>query len=259
LLTRLRFGRENLKKHNNAMKADQVMPSVRHSYWTMRIEDLVRYGTDEEIQQQLHFFEAQLSNLAAKIRTSKPRNEKYLALYNLTIYAVHQLNRLRLMEHPPTEYYAWITRNLFEIYLIILYILSSPEHLRNFFKQRAMDEIQILEGVKELAESPHQQEVIILESRINEIKKVLFKHEAQMTKHLPTAKLAKITGMEKEYKAFFKLYSKYVHPSSWVVNAKPEEAHSPEFRNIFLIQAQLYTGFIAKKVSDETNIPLDNA
>lgn len=55
-----------------------------------------------------------------------------------------------------------------------------------------------------------------------------------------TASQAEAVGEKAEYEAFFKLYSKYVHPSSFLLNGNPKSVHSPVFFNILVIQAQRY-------------------
>ncbi len=60
--------------------------------------------------------------------------------------------------------------------------------------------------------------------------------------------LAKAVGLESEYKAFFKLYSKYVHPSSWLVNRDPYWVQAWQWRTIFTVSAQLYAADTIERI-----------
>ncbi|MGH7492959.1 MAG: DUF5677 domain-containing protein [bacterium] len=71
---------------------------------------------------------------------------------------------------------------------------------------------------------------------------------------LRLSELAKKVDMEKEYKAFFKLYSKYVHPSSWIIIGAEEEINGSMYRDTFLLQLQVYASMILQKVTEETGV-----
>jgi len=154
----------------------------------------------------------------------------------------------------PTEFYAWITRDLFELSLLIRYVLISPDNLRKFAAELAVDEIEMLQGMREIVQPEQVELKEAIENRIKQVQEILAKHQMIPSKPIPVARLAKATNMEKEYRAFFKLYSKYVHPSCWLLMGSRERIHSPWIRDTFLIQAQYYTGIISKVVSDATGI-----
>lgn len=68
--------------------------------------------------------------------------------------------------------------------------------------------------------------------------------------HWTVGMLAKKTGNKEEYDAFFRLYSKYVHPSSWLINAQVNDSDNPVLRNVFLLQSQFYTTYLLKVASN---------
>lgn len=47
-------------------------------------------------------------------------------------------------------------------------------------------------------------------------------------------------GLKDEYHAFYKYYSKYVHPSRWIVLADEDEYNTWECWETFIINTQLY-------------------
>ena len=82
------------------------------------------------------------------------------------------------------------------------------------------------------------------------IKELMQKHGVPLERHWTVSYLAKQTNNKAEYESFFKLYSKYIHPSSWIVNSQANEYDNPIFRNIFVLQGQHYASCIQKLVSN---------
>ena len=69
--------------------------------------------------------------------------------------------------------------------------------------------------------------------------------------------LAKLVGCEAEYTAMFKFMSKYVHPSSWLINKPVEETQSDTYRNILVIHAQLYAADSYERVREAFGVASD--
>lgn len=84
-------------------------------------------------------------------------------------------------------------------------------------------------------------------------------YELSSAKHWTVNYLAKQTNNKLEYEAFFKLYSKYVHPSSWIINSHKSDYDNPVFRNIFFLQGRHFASCIIKLVSEyrdeQVNLP----
>lgn len=57
-----------------------------------------------------------------------------------------------------------------------------------------------------------------------------------------------------EYKALFKLFSKLVHPSSYLVNSY-KDATSPEITSVLQIYLQLYVWDLFCRVCDALYVP----
>lgn len=60
--------------------------------------------------------------------------------------------------------------------------------------------------------------------------------------------LAASSGASEEYDAFYKLYSKYVHPSAYYLMGDHRQVHSGEVRDIFLDRAVIYAGYCLKEM-----------
>jgi len=167
----------------------------------------------------------------------------------LVVYASAQLRRLASLYSAGIEFHAWTARNLFEACLLCEYLLSDPPRAKEFIAQKASDELRINEGFISLSADPNDLNLQPVIERNEHIRRALAKHSLPETRDWQVKFLAKETNNEAEYEAFFKLYSKYVHPSAWLVLAAPNETDKPEHRNVFLVQAQYYGARILKLAS----------
>jgi hypothetical protein len=61
-----------------------------------------------------------------------------------------------------------------------------------------------------------------------------------MARPLPVRNLAAVVGREAEYQLFYKFYSKFAHPTSWIVNSDPQRIGSVMYRNLLLGLAQVF-------------------
>lgn len=186
------------------------------------------------------------------IRTNLDRTERNLVLYNLLGKVRLYLYCLASSLSAPTEQIGFLTRSLFELNLITRYVLMGEENLKRFVSETALDRIQILEGLLELRQDSSKEAEKILEEEIARVKALVKKHCLTLQKPAHINTIAKMVGIEYEYKALYKLFSKYVHPSSYIINASPEEINSNEVRNIFLIQAQIYAGDTFQRIKQIT-------
>lgn len=218
---------------------------------TKRLKDIVKTGTLTDVEIKLASLENSLNTLGSRIRTNLKRNELNLVLHNLVVRSAFEVARLKKWIQESIELPAWCARNLFELNLILRFVLQSEENLKNWMGQLATDEIQILEGILELAEEKNDPRVKILNERITEIRRLGSKHKIELKPPIPISGLASKVGMQSEYRAFFKLYSKYVHPSSWIVNGPKERIDSLEYWNTFVIQAQIYATDTYERVSEK--------
>lgn len=108
--------------------------------------------------------------------------------------------------------------------------------------QLAGDEVQILEGVLTLANGAKREHIATLNSRLIEISAICKRHGINPSKPFQIAELARIMNRSEDYNALYKLFSKYVHPSSWLVNNSEEITQNTDTLNIFVIHSQLYSG-----------------
>ena len=134
--------------------------------------------------------------------------------------------------------------------LIIEYSIQFPEKANEFVLQKGLDEKEILEGILTLNYIENPINLSPLKERIDHLTKILEQHGKNNLKHFRVSDMARKVRMESQYNAFFKFYSKYVHPSSWLIFATEEEKANTALKNTFLLTAQYYSSRILKICQD---------
>lgn len=110
----------------------------------------------------------------------------------------------------------------------------SQENAHTFLDAAATDEIMMLEGILKL-----QGSFPAAEAKLRATVERLKARRGDNVYWRPDyAAIASRVRVKQEYDAFWKLYSKYVYPSSWVVNGEVQEVRNPAYQQIFQMQAQ---------------------
>lgn len=218
-----------------------------------RLRDIVKFGDLSEISNVLKSKISLIDKHLEFIRTNLERTERNLVLYNLLAKTRLYLYCLMTSLIGPTELLGFIARSLFELNLITRYVVMNEENLKRFVVQTAEDKIKILEGILEFREDSSEENAKILDDEIKRIETLKQKHNLASIKSLPNfIDIARIVELEKEYKALYKLFSKHVHPTPYIINGDTKEIHSNEVRNIFLIHAQLYAEDTFQRIKEVT-------
>lgn len=216
----------------------------------MKLENNAIYGSADDVNTNLHKIICVLNEDVSKLLLKQREDYLLFALRSLTSYSGELFDRLISHQDFPIEYNAISARNLFECYLLIAYVISDPSKAKEFLSQKAYEELEINEGFISLKTATTSEESIKhIQDRMDYIKQLMRNHGLTPSRHWTVSYLAQQTNNKLEYEAFFKLYSKYVHPSSWIVNSFNNEYNNPVFRNIFLLQGQLYANRIIKLIS----------
>jgi hypothetical protein len=204
---------------------------------------------DNDLNKELNLIIAELNQEASKLLVNKETDYRVVALSGLSNYTRILFERLITNQNAPIEHIALAARNLFECYLLVAYVIDNPSRAKEFISQKAFDELEINEGFLSLTTTTTSQTSIrMIQDRIDYIKKLMKSAELTPSRHWNVGNLALQTNNKIEYDAFFKLYSKYVHPSSWLVNSHDHEYDNPVFKNIFFSQGQIFTKRIVKLI-----------
>lgn len=204
----------------------------------------------ERLQTELREKAERIERLAKHISSKNARQTDHVNVYNLLLAIKFEL--LRLSENAGTsiQYIAFGAKSIFEIHLILRFILQSEENLHAWISRRIYDEIEIKEGVLEIGKSSPEEGAKI-KTRISEMRATAEKH-GFVDKLLPAlAEIARTIGLEKEFHSFYKIYSKFNYPSSWRINESNEFFERSEYRAVLLERLFYYfeesLSLIAKK------------
>lgn len=178
-----------------------------------------------------------LSRAAATL--SAKHREDALALPPLLLAAARAVS-LATCEAPetPLEIIGLACRNTFELLLRLKHIVASEANLQQWRNESPHDQLQIYEALlsikgTEEEKAPIREDMARVKDRTN----TLGLERARRLLRVDT--LATETGFAAEYQAFYRLYSKLVHPSSLVVNS-PDTLSTPLYRDTLVINVQLY-------------------
>jgi len=152
----------------------------------------------------------------------------------------------------PIELLGLSVRNTFEILLRLLHVLENDGNLQAWRNEAFTDLLQIHETMLGLSGPENLKHV--LKGEIERIKReALARGLSPGPRPLMMTDLVNGTGYKEEYKAFYKLYSKLVHPSSWFVNM-PTSVASEMYRFALIVNAQVYGRHILNLVEERFGI-----
>jgi len=156
----------------------------------------------------------------------------------------------------PITIVALAARNTYEIWLRIRYVIKSSEHCQRWRAENVRDQIQIYEAVLTLNAPGANKAVISAEiARLEALASA--KGLPSVRSPLQARQLAIEVEAAEEHDAFYKLYSKLVHPSSWAVNS-PSAVGTPMYRAALVANAELYGRRILECMEASFNIPVAN-
>lgn len=143
---------------------------------------------------------------------------------------------------------AFCARNLYEIHLQSRYIQKDDACLNQWLAEAATDKIDMLEGILGLDPNNATEQHAILRAEINRMEQLLIINNLTKKKPYPIGSVAKDIGKEIEHKSLFKIFSKLLHPTSYLVNSSLEEVQNSETHNMLIIHIQLYAWDIVEGV-----------
>lgn len=212
-----------------------------------RNEDILSVN---DLSKELNHIVSWLNEESSKLLINNKIDYCLFALRGIGSYTSVLFDRLITNQNAPIEHIAISARNLFECYLLTAYIIDDPSRAKEFISQKVFDELEINEGFLSLTTTKTSVATIkMIKDRKDDINKLMENFGLIPSKHWTVSHLAQQTNNKLEYGAFFKLYSKYVHPSSWIMNSHNYEYDNPVFRNIFFSQGQIFTKRIIKLIS----------
>jgi len=221
-----------------------------------RLGDLVREQTATDIKRVLTDMENLFLSVYRWINNSCQRTHQSVALVNILSSSGQYLRVAADNLEGHVSVLALATRSLYELNVRIRAILASDDQMQNWLSEVVTDKIQTLEGLlalDTLTEMNAEREVLRKETaRLNALRE---KYKMPTIKKPADAGIiAPTVGLANEHKALFKLFSKLVHPSSYLTNSY-KNAASAEVRAILQMHAQLYAWDTFNRICDAQSVP----
>lgn len=223
---------------------------------TIKMKDIIKIGNIEEIKHNFDFMEKEVESLIKEIRKKDVRNKKIIVLNNTAMKLMEYLKLYKTCIEYDMEILGFLTRNLFELDLTVRFVLKNENNLKQFISELFSDRKDIYEGLMSLSENRANNSYAILANQVKEIEEMASDKGYELKRPTKVFKMAEEVDVLSEYKAFYKFYSKYSHPTSFSINGDPNEKDSLEYRNILIVQAQKYLGsifFIIKRELENHN------
>lgn len=223
-----------------------------------RLSDYVIEGNQIELKKNLDKIIKKAKLIRRWIEKNIARSEKSVALGNLLASTSDYLDLMKSSLSAHISIPALSTRNIYEINIRLRSLIGHPDDLAKWQSEAVTDKIQTLEGILSLAnESENIREQNTLKQEIERLRALVTKYGLPIVKQpVSTGNLAKQVDQEDEHKALFKLYSKLVHPSSYLVNDYGS-ASSLENQKTLQIHAQLYAHDTISRVCEVLSVPYE--
>jgi hypothetical protein len=146
---------------------------------------------------------------------------------HLCAYLDLQLQRLMDWDSGPVDGLAWVTRSLMELVFWIEYILHDPQHLDRFLDERLIDLSELVK--KALAAFEHEASQLL-----DDTPEGLAELLAVKGRRVESGKRTELDSYT------FKVCSKYIHPSSWLLLDLPAQLESERHRRLFRMMSLRY-------------------
>lgn len=194
------------------------------------------------------------SNAATWVQanTNEPVSHTVPAIY---IRSAHYLSLVSLgAPVTPLEIIALAARSVFELFIRLKYVLIDDQHALQWRSEAARDQIEIYEAILTLdSDEAHRQPI---RAEIDRVKNhTTDRGLDESVKIMMAADVARKAGLHDEYRAFYKLYSKLVHPSSFSVNW-PQAFSTPMYRNALVVNIQMYAKLMLDEMHSHSAMPV---
>jgi hypothetical protein len=132
-------------------------------------------------------------------------------------------------------------RCIFEASLMLRYYGKMKNPVARMRAEVLYDDYEILKSSVVFLGSPTEETQAIYED-------LETRNPAKSDKTPPYRQIAKECGWESEYDAFYKLYSKYTHPSAYYLLGDHRVVHTGFVRDIFLERTVIYSSYIVQEM-----------
>ena len=211
----------------------------------------VEFTTKGKAINHLKRLSGRCRKLAKRIDRSVERSDKSITMLNFMNAAADFLEMGSAGINGHVSILALAARNLFELNIRLRDTLRDDVQLKRWHGEAIRDKVDFLQGfLKVRTASKNTEARQVLEAEVARLLALQEKYQLPAKGSPPTKNLAENVGLLAEYEAFFKVYSKLVHPTSFLVN-DAKNTNNGDTKDILLMQLQLYAADTFHRVSEE--------
>ena len=221
-----------------------------------RLRDRIEIGDLTTVQRTLAAMHRHFCRTCQWITDHVERTEQNVVLFNLLSATSAYLGIAAHNLQTHASVLALAARSLYELNVRSQHILGSDDRINQWLSEALRDKIELLEGVLHLDSASEQgHERAILRDEIGRLESLAAKYQLPALKRIPsTAAIAESVGRSDEHKALFKLFSKIIHPSAYLVNDY-QNAASEQVLIVLQVHAQMYAWDTFYRISDALGVP----
>jgi len=221
-----------------------------------KIKDYVVEGDQIELKKNLHKIIKKSRFINRWIEKNIEKTEQRVILCNILSSVSEYLEVTKKSLNLHISVLALGTRSIYELNVRLRSVIGQDAEQKKWASEAVTDKVQTLEGILLLgSESENIISRSILTTEIERLRSLIVKYDMPVIKQpASTGNIAKTVGLENEHKALFKMYSKLVHPSSYLVNDY-NNAASIENQKTLQIHAQLYAHDSIERICNVFAVP----
>lgn len=158
-----------------------------------------------------------------------------------------QLNRLKICLDDETDIIAWLSRSLIELFFILKYMYTGRNQYEEVIREQ-LNDLKDIESIIYPEGVPVQDSPEEIQSFHNSMKNLWSRVQQWgiVRKTLKRPKqayhFAKGANLEQHYKNHWKIHSKYIHPTSYLLFGRREFVYGDGAKNYFIKLVQYYAG-----------------
>jgi hypothetical protein len=156
-----------------------------------------------------------------------------------------QIERLQLHIDDEADIIAWIARSLMELFFMLRYMYKSAERYDEVIKEQLKDLKQIEDIIIGLGGASHgqQEDTALFHRDMKRLWEAMSGYgieRDELKAPSPARYYAGGAGLMADYNRLWKIHSKYVHPSSYILFGRRNFVYADEVKKFFWVFAQYY-------------------
>ncbi len=205
------------------------------------IGDRTRAGSNDDLLRALKALAVRLHRASWASGDLSPRTDKSVALSRIAKSAAEAIELSTDGKAlPHVIIFATSVRAVFELYARCLYVLKNDQNLRQWIEEAWIDRIELWQAIRK-APQVTPELTREFDAEVARLRQDAADKALNVDRKIPKPfEIAKEAGMDNEHQSFYKLYSKLVHASSFLVNGNRDEVNGPGIMAALQLNVQYY-------------------